>query len=118
MSYFLAPDPVLQTPNQVLQTQREGPFPSGDHQPSVVSEYMRVLLRNRWLIAICGLTGLIAALLISLSMRAEYEATARIAVELGNSDPLTAERRIASDGTQISTKLETQLSILQSDAIG
>jgi capsular exopolysaccharide synthesis family protein len=64
------------------------------------------------------MTGLIAALLISLSMRAEYEATARIAVELGNSDPLTAERLVAPEGTQISTKLETQLSILQSDAIG
>ena len=110
--------PYLPSPNRALQTQMEEPFPTfgGDHQPGVVSEYMRVLLRNRWLIATCGLTGLIAALLISLSMRAQYEATARIAVELDNSNPLTADQR-APEGTQISTKLETQLSILQSDAI-
>jgi polysaccharide biosynthesis transport protein len=110
----------LLPPNQALQTQRDGPFPSfgGDHQPRIVSQYMRVLLRNRWLFVICGLTGLIVALLISLSMRTEYEATARIAVELGNSDPLTAERAMNPEGTQISTKLETQLSILESDAIG
>jgi succinoglycan biosynthesis transport protein ExoP len=110
----------LPPPNQVLQTQREGPFPNfgEDQQPRLVSEYMRVLLRNRWLIAICALTGLILALLVSLSMRTEYEATARIAVELGNSDPLTVERPLDPGGTQISTKLETQLSILQSDAIG
>ena len=101
MSYFLAPNPAFKTPNHALQTQQEGPFPSGEHQPSVASEYMRVLLRNRWLIAIFGLTGLMAALLISLSMRAEYEATARIGVELDSANPL--ERRTAADGTQIST---------------
>lgn len=111
--------PYLPSPDQALQTQMEGPFPSfgGGHQPSVLAEYLRVLLRNGWLIAICGLSGLIAALLISLSMRAEYEATARMAVELNNSDPLKADQRTAPEGTQISTKLETQLSILQSDGI-
>lgn len=111
--------PYLPSPNQGLQTQMEGSIAAlgGDHQPSVVAEYVRVLLRNRWHIAVCGLAGLIAALLISLSMRAEYEATARIAVELDNSNPLTADQR-APEGTQISTKLETQLSILQGDAVG
>ena len=111
--------PYLPSPNQALQTQMEGQFPSvgGDHKPSVVAEYMRVLLRNRWLIAICGLTGLMASLLISLFMRAEYQATSRINVELDNVNPLSAER-IVPEGTQFSTKLETQLSILQSDAIG
>jgi succinoglycan biosynthesis transport protein ExoP len=106
-------------PSQGLQIQNDGPFPAlgGDYQPSVVSEYVRVLLRHRWLIGICGLTGLIAALLISLSMRAEYEATARIAVELDDSNPLAVEQR-APEGTQISTKLETQLRILQSDSVG
>lgn len=110
MSYLPAPD-------QVLQTQRQESFQKfgGDHQLGGLSEYMRVLLRNRWLIAGCALTGLIAALLISLSIRAEYEATARIGVELDNTNPL--ERRTATDGARISTTLETQLSILQSDAI-
>lgn len=98
------------------QTQIERPIPAfgGDQQSSVLSQYMRVLLRNRRLIVLSGLTGLIVALLISLSMRAEYEATARVDVDLDNSNPLTAER-LAPEGTQIATKLETQLSILQSD---
>lgn len=102
----------------VPQTKMELPYAAltEDHQPNVLSEYMRVLLRNRWLIAICSLTGLIMALLVSVAMRAEYEATARIAVELNNSNPLAIER-LASDSTQVTTKLETQLSILQSDAI-
>lgn len=107
-------------PNQALQTQVEAPFPSlgGCHQSNGVSEYLRVLLRNRWLIAMCGLGGLGMALLISLSMRAEYEATARLAVELDSSNPLSVvDQRYSPEGTQISTKLETQLSILQSDAI-
>ena len=103
----------------VAQTQLDRPIQQGfggDRQANVLSEYMRVLLRNRWFIAICGVTGLIAALIISLSMRAEYEATARMDVELDNLNPLVAER-LAPEGTQISTKLETQLSILESDAI-
>jgi capsular exopolysaccharide synthesis family protein len=79
-------------------------------------EYIRVLLRNRWLIGICGLAGLVVALVVSLWMRPEYEATARIKVELDNANPL-AEQRVSPEGTQISTKLETQLSILHSGAI-
>lgn len=90
----------------------------GDNQRRVGSECMRVLLRNRWLIGICGVTALLAALVISLTMRPEYEATARIGVELDSSNPLTSEQQMAGEGTEISTKLETQLSILQSDAIG
>lgn len=100
------------------QTQIERPISSfgGERQPSVLSAYLHVLLRNRWIIASCGLAGLILALLISRSMHPEYEATARLAVELENSNPL-ASQQLAPEGTQISTKLETQLSILQSDAI-
>jgi polysaccharide biosynthesis transport protein len=111
--------PYLLPPNHGLQTQVDGQFSqfAGDHQSRLFSEYIRVLLRNRWLIAICALTGLAVALLISLSMRAEYEATARIGVELDNSDPLSVDRRMAPEGVQISTKLETQLNILQSNAV-
>jgi polysaccharide biosynthesis transport protein len=111
--------PYLLPPNHGLQTQVEAPFPNfgGEHQPRVFSEYIRVLLRNRRLIAICALAGLVVALLISLTMRSEYEATARIGVELDNSNPLNSDQRGAPEGIQISTKLETQLSILQSNAV-
>lgn len=87
-----------------------------NHESNIVSEYFRVLLRNRWMIAASSVIGLVVALLISLSMRAEYEATARIDINLDSSNPLT-EQRIAPEGTQIATKLETQLSILHSNAI-
>lgn len=110
--------PNLSSSNRSLQSQIESPF-SGvgeGRQPSIITAYLRVLLRNRTLIAICGLSGLIAALLISLSMRAEYEATARIDVELESTNPLMANQS-ALESSQISTKLETQLSILQSDAV-
>lgn len=111
--------PYLPSPNQLLQTQVEGTYPSlgGDHKPRMFAEYMRVLLRNRWLIVISGVTGLIAALIVSLAMHPEYEATARINVELDNADPLSAARS-SLEGASLATKLETQLSILQSDAIG
>lgn len=111
--------PHLSTPNQLLLPQMDGPFPSvsGDHQPSAGPDYMRVLLRNRWLIGICALTGLIAALLISLSTHAVYEATARLDVELENSNPLTSEHQADTEASEASTKLETQLSILQSDSV-
>lgn len=110
--------PYLPSPSELVKGPMDGQFSgfTGEHQPGVIAEYMRVLLRSRRLIAGCGLAGLIAALLISLSMRPQYEATARIAVELENSNPLTSDR-IAPEGSQITTKLETQLSILQGDAI-
>lgn len=102
----------------MLPAQFEGPVATGaNQQPSVLMDYMRMLLRSRWQIVICGLTGLIVALLVSFAIRPEYEATARIDVELENSNPLTAGQRLAPEGTQISTKLETQLRILQSDAV-
>ncbi len=111
--------PYLLTGDHGLAPQTEGPFQrnSGEPHPGVVSQYMRVLLRNRWLIGFCSLGGLLIGLVVSISMRPEYEATARIGVEIDNSNPLAGERRSGVEGTEIATKLETQLSILQGDAI-
>ena len=63
--------PYLPSPNQILKAKMEELVPSsgGDRQPNIVAEYLRVLLRNHRTIAVCGLLGLVAALLISLSMR-------------------------------------------------
>ena len=90
--------------------------PGGHAEANLFPEYFRILLRSRWLIGACMVLGLAAALALSLTMRPEYEATSRMAVELGSSNPLAAERA-GADGTQIATKLETQLRIVQSDAI-
>ena len=112
MPYLLAPDHGL-----VPQSEQSFQGNGGDGQQGVVSQYMLVLLRNRALIGICSLTGLLIGLIVSISMRPEYEATARIGVEIDSSNPLAGERRSGSEGTEIATKLETQLSILQGDAI-
>src|SRR5882724_7112255 len=86
-------------------------------QESALREYLRVLLKRKWIILAC-LVGIFAAVAIaSLRQTPVYEAVGRIAVNKADSNLITFKDSVPVMDYYDPTDLDTEARILQSDLL-
>jgi capsular exopolysaccharide synthesis family protein len=89
-------------------------------QASLLFEYWTILKKHRWIVLSVIVLSVAMAALITVREKPMYSAVGRIAVNhesavnIGTKEPLVLDE---SDGTDYSVDLETQIQVLESDAI-
>lgn len=97
-----------------------GAFQSDVMPTMTVSDYWRVLVKRKWLVAACTAIALTAAVIITARTTPVYEAVTRISI--GSSTPVQMlgmkdMNNQNSGGDDYTVSLETQARILQSEAL-
>ncbi|MGB7641237.1 MAG: Wzz/FepE/Etk N-terminal domain-containing protein, partial [Terriglobales bacterium] len=85
-------------------------------QISIV-QFWRVLQKRRWLVLGSLAAVVVVVTAISLILPKRYDASARLLLDLDGNNGLGLEQAVVSIGSDLNTKLETQIRIVQSDAI-
>jgi polysaccharide biosynthesis transport protein len=99
---------------QFVRALDQTPIPS---QEISISDLLAILRRRAGIIATCVGVAVVLAAAYSLLATKKYEARARIAVNSQNSDALGLEDLNLPIGGDATTKLETQVRILQSESL-
>ena len=89
---------------------------SHEDQISII-QFWRVLQKRRWLVIGSLITIVLFVAIVSVFLPKRYDATARILLDLEGPDGLGLEQAVVPMGLDINTKLETQITIVQSDTI-
>jgi len=118
----LVPRPVSQSPAVQQQRQeltRHGltdVFPNENMLPEpTMGDYLRVLLKRKWtVVATLAITVVIAGLFTARATRL-YEASGRISINPSDADVLNLKG--GADNSDDGREIETQIRILQSDAV-
>lgn len=87
---------------------------------TTAKEFLRTLLRRRWVVLAMFLAVSITGTLVTLRMTPMYESVGKIAVFREAQDPLGFQQSAVSDSTEdwdYSVALETQVRIIESDLI-
>ena len=115
----LRPQPITPVRGEVSAL-RPVPLPwefSNDSGASSIVQIWRVLRARVWLLAGCALATLLLALGVSLLTTKQFDASARILLELQNADALGLEQAINPANLDTNTRLQTQIRVLQSNTI-
>ncbi|HEY6770716.1 MAG TPA: GumC family protein, partial [Candidatus Sulfotelmatobacter sp.] len=91
-------------------------YPEPAPQESVISEYLRVLSKRKWVVVTCLLTIFSIVGVASLKMKPVYEAAGTIAINKPDST-LNFKESAAVFDYYDPTELETEVKILQSDLL-
>jgi succinoglycan biosynthesis transport protein ExoP len=87
-----------------------------EDQISII-QFWRVLQKRRWLVLGSLITIVLFVSIVSAFLPKRYDATARILLDLEGPDGLGLEQAAVPMGLDMTTKLETQIKIVQSDTI-
>jgi capsular exopolysaccharide synthesis family protein len=87
-----------------------------EDQISII-QFWRVLQKRRWLVLGSLITIVLFVAIVSAFLPKRYDATARILLDLEGPDGLGLEQAAVPMGLDMTTKLETQIKIVQSDTI-
>ncbi len=85
-----------------------------------VSDYWRILVKRKWLVAACATIALTASIIITARTTPVYEAITRISIGSNNPVQMLGMKDINTqnnEGYDYSVSLETEAKILQSDAL-
>jgi succinoglycan biosynthesis transport protein ExoP len=82
-----------------------------------IMQFWRVLQKRRWLVLGSLAAVVVVVTAISLILPKRYDASARLLLDLDGNNGLGLEQAVVSIGSDLNTKLETQIRIVQSDAI-
>jgi succinoglycan biosynthesis transport protein ExoP len=110
-------------PNKKNELERLNPFEAASFTidaPSdqmSIAQFWRVLQKRRWLIFSSLAVVVVLVTAVSLILPKRYDASARLLLDLDGNNGLGLEQAVVSIGSDLTTKLETQIRILQSDAI-
>jgi exopolysaccharide transport family protein len=104
-------------PTELIKPVGPGLYAVLPSQESALREYLRVLLKRKWIIMAC-LVGIFAAVAIaSLRQTPVYEAVGRIAVNKADSNLITFKDSVPVMDYYDPTDLDTEARILQSDLL-
>src|SRR6266403_1558255 len=104
-------------PTELIKPVGPGLYAVLPSQESAVREYLRVLLKRKWIIIAC-VVGIFAAVAIaSLRQTPVYEAVGRIAVNKADSNLITFKDSVPVMDYYDPTDLDTEARILQSDLL-
>jgi len=108
---YLAGPYATERPMQLM------PF-AGASDELTLADIWRVLLKRRWIIGGFIVLGVVAAALFSFSQKPKYESLARIAIGYEGNDLFGNESGLSFlAGSDMETKIETQVRILQSEPL-
>jgi succinoglycan biosynthesis transport protein ExoP len=79
--------------------------------------FWRVIRKRKWVIVSCLVLTVTAVTIVSLMMPRKYDAVARINLDFENSNSLGLEQLGLPSGVDATTKLETQIRIIQSETL-
>ena len=104
-------------PTELMRPVGPGLYTVLPSQESAVREYLRVLLKRKWMVAAC-VAGIFAAVAIaSLRQTPVYEAVGRIAVNKADSNLVNFKDSMPVMDYYDPTDLDTEVRILQSDLL-
>ena len=104
-------------PTELIKPVGPGLYAVLPSQESALREYLRVLLKRKWVVMAC-LVGIFAAVAIaSLRQTPVYEAVGRIAVNKADSNLITFKDSVPVMDYYDPTDLDTEARILQSDLL-
>jgi len=104
-------------PTELIKPVGPGLYTVPPPQESALREYLRVLLKRKWIIIAC-VVGIFAAVAIaSLRQTPVYEAVGRIAVNKADSNLITFKDSVPVMDYYDPTDLDTEARILQSDLL-
>ena len=86
-------------------------------QDSALREYMRVLIKRKWIVIACAVGIFAAVAIASLRQTPIYEAVGRIAVNKADSNLITFKDSVPVMDYYDPTDLDTEVRILQSDLL-
>lgn len=89
---------------------------SHNEQISII-QFWRVLQKRRWLVIGSLTTIVLFVAIVCAFLPKRYDATARILIDMEGPDGLGLEQAVVPMGLDLTTKLETQIRIVQSDTI-
>src|ERR1700678_2845614 len=89
---------------------------SHNEQISII-QFWRVLQKRRWLVIGSLITIVLFVAIVCVFLPKRYDATARILIDMEGPDGLGLEQAVVPMGLDLTTKLETQIRIVQSDTI-
>ncbi len=81
------------------------------------SEIREILVRRRWPLFLCIAAGVCVALALTVLMPTRYEAMSRLTVDFAQSQSPGVEALAQAAGVADPTKLQTQVSILETDSL-
>jgi polysaccharide biosynthesis transport protein len=109
---------------ETIDPLKTGAFPPGLMQPDIhddrltAAELGRLVYRNRWILFVCVLLGLILAVIYTTTRQRRYESTAIIEISPENNPGIAISDSVSSAlSEESSERLETQMNILQNDAL-
>jgi len=104
-------------PTEFMKPMGSGLYTVLPSQESTLREYMRVLIKRKWMVLACILGIFGATLVASLRQTPVYEAIGRIAVNKADSNVITFKDSIPVVDYMDPSDLDTEVRILQSDLL-
>ncbi len=98
-------------------SQGEDPHGSEEHQPNMVADYYRTIMRHRWLIASLALLGLVVGLLMHLTTQPVYETRTSLEIQSMNSDFMDSRSVAPTAALPSDSIVQTQIKLLGSDSL-
>ncbi len=97
-----------------------GTAPVADHSVITPADFRKILIKRKWVIIIGLAIGIAYAIFYIVTTIPQYEATARLHIDLSRSTNIGIEDLIEqklSGGEDISQKLQTEIRIMQSESV-
>jgi polysaccharide biosynthesis transport protein len=104
-------------PTEIIKAVGPGLYNVLPSQDSAVREYLRVLIKRKWIVIACAVGIFAAVAIASLRQTPVYEAIGRIAVNKADSNLITFKDSVPVMDYYDPTDLDTEVRILQSDLL-
>ena len=107
-------------PPQGPQQAVGGTAPVADHSVITPADFRKILIKRKWVIIIGLAIGIAYAIFYIVTTVPQYEATARLHIDLSRSTNIGIEDLIEqklSGGEDTSEKLQTEIRIMQSESV-
>src|SRR5258706_8063137 len=104
-------------PTEIIKPIAPGLYNVLPSQDSALREYMRVLIKRKWIVLACAVGIFAAVAIASLRQTPVYEAVGRIAVNKADSNLITFKDSVPVMDYYDPTDLDTEVRILQSDLL-
>src|SRR5258706_3839387 len=104
-------------PNEIIKQSGPGLYNVLPSQDSALREYLRVLIKRKWIVIACAVRIFAAVAIASLRQTPIYEAVGRIAVNKADSNLITFKDSVPVMDYYDPTDLDTEVRILQSDLL-
>src|SRR5712671_7971518 len=104
-------------PTEIIKSIGPGLYNTLPSHDSALREYLRVLIKRKWIVLSCAVGIFAAVAIASLRQTPVYEAVGRIAVNKADSNLITFKDSMPVMDYYDPTDLDTEVRILQSDLL-